>query len=513
MNDETDGRTIRADDPRLSEWLDGRLPAAEAAEVARSVAASPELTRVVADLRRVKALLAAAPALPAPAGFVADVLAALDAPPRLAAGTAARAAGGPADPRVDAEWERIELERLAGEIAEAREDAAAAETTAQPRQRWPWMTMLGALAAGLLVAALVNMPPLHSVLVEHDRDVALRGAGQPQEGLSRAVNEFFADTAADGVTEAAKETETAELVKRADETKDRALDARLAHGAADQPNQAGPKADPTGSAKGTAPGGGGGGIGGGLVDLESVDRARSDRPESGGSAPAAAEPVVVVVRGPEGRAEFTAQLAARNISVTRRPVERKSELPPGKAATKPGAPPGNADGNGVPTEGGRRAGYGDDLDRDRHANADKAAAAPVAAASMAGAEEVIAISGSREAIDQLLASLDTRRATLKAAPMRRGAEASRDTLAARDAASKRIEPTAEGATAAEPPVTLLVRLVDVGVATAATGPADAAAGPSAAKAVDPAATPAAPAAGQSQGAGDQSQGAGDRREP
>jgi pyruvate/2-oxoglutarate dehydrogenase complex dihydrolipoamide acyltransferase (E2) component len=30
MNDEPDGRTIRADDPRLSEWIDGRLPAGAA---------------------------------------------------------------------------------------------------------------------------------------------------------------------------------------------------------------------------------------------------------------------------------------------------------------------------------------------------------------------------------------------------------------------------------------------------------------------------------------------------
>jgi hypothetical protein len=118
-------------------------------------------------------LLTAAPATQAPAGFVADVLAALDAPPRLSPGTAAGSMDGPADARVDAEWERIELERIAGEIAEAREDAAVAETTAEPR-RWPWMTMLAALAAGMLVTTLVNMPPLHSVLTGEHRDVALQ---------------------------------------------------------------------------------------------------------------------------------------------------------------------------------------------------------------------------------------------------------------------------------------------------------------------------------------------------
>lgn len=505
MNDETDGRTIRADDPRLSEWLDGRLPAAEAAEVARSVAASPELTRVVADLRRVKALLAAAPTRPAPAGFVADVLAALDAPPRLAAGTAAGSGGGPADSRIDAEWERIELERLAGEIAEAREDAAVAETTPEPRHRWPWMTMLGALAAGLLVAALVNMSPLHSVLVDHDRDVALRGAGQPQEGLSRAVDEFFADTAADGVSDAAKEAEAAQPAKRANEVKDRALDARLASVPADKPAQ--PGGDPTGSEKGTALGGGGGGGGSGGGSANATV-ARADPRQSSGTSLAAAEPVVVVVRGPEGRAEFTALLAARNISFTRRPAEKmKERLALQKAVTKPGAPPGDADGDR------REARKADDLARDGLPEAPEAGVADRAAVeSMSGTEEVLAISGSREAIDQLLAALDARRENRRLAPMLRNVEA--DTLAAQDAATTRGDPTAELATAAEAPVTLLVRLVDVGVATAAATPADSAAGPSAAaKFGGAAAAPSVPTAGEAQGAGGQSQGAGDRNEP
>ena len=43
---------LSADDPRLGEWLDGRLPEAEAAQVARLVAASAELTRLVADLHQ-----------------------------------------------------------------------------------------------------------------------------------------------------------------------------------------------------------------------------------------------------------------------------------------------------------------------------------------------------------------------------------------------------------------------------------------------------------------------------
>ena len=96
-HDRHDPPPIAADDPRLSEWLDGRLSAAEAAEVARLVAASPELARLVEDLRGMRAALGAVPATPPPAGFVRDVLAAIDAAGGDAAGEA----------EVEAEWRRI----------------------------------------------------------------------------------------------------------------------------------------------------------------------------------------------------------------------------------------------------------------------------------------------------------------------------------------------------------------------------------------------------------------------
>lgn len=159
---------LSATDPRLSEWLDGRLPDAEAAQIARLVAASPELTRTVADLRQQKAALAALPASPPPARFVADVLAALDA------------AGGAADDdtAVEEEWRRIERERLDEEIAEAREDAA--ETVSEPmRNRWPWLALAGALAAGTLATVVINRP----ATIE-DREVALAGGKQPADAWS-----------------------------------------------------------------------------------------------------------------------------------------------------------------------------------------------------------------------------------------------------------------------------------------------------------------------------------------
>ena len=165
---------LSADDPRLSEWLDGRLPEAEAVQIARIVAASPELTRMVADLRQQKAALAALPASPPPARFVADVIAALDA------------AGDTADDdaEVEAEWRRIERERLEEEIAEARDDAA--EPVDEPmRHRWPWLALAGALAAGVLAAVVINRPGGMA-----DREVAIVAPQQREErDMKRAAAE------------------------------------------------------------------------------------------------------------------------------------------------------------------------------------------------------------------------------------------------------------------------------------------------------------------------------------
>jgi hypothetical protein len=540
MNDEPDGRTIRADDPRLSEWIDGRLPAAEAAIVARSVAASPELTRVVADLRRLKALLAAAPARPAPAGFVADVLTALDAPPRLAPGTAAASGGGPADSRIDAEWERIELERLADEIAEAREDAAMAETTAEPRRPWPWMTMLAALAAGLLVASFVNMPPLHSVLVEKDRDVALRGAGHPQEGLSRTVDEFFAESDGDAAAEAkpaearsdersaaSRNTDLAadDLVKRAapvaaapaaenmqdeyglaagkNQTRKEAL-AESTESQSTAKKDAAMLGSPTpGSgdlaANTSAAEGGGGGGGGGGID----PRSRKDLQESLRNRRDTTAPLVVVVRGPEGRAEFSALLAARNISISREalPENGKRLLRNEKAELEQTIPPAGRQ------AGGQRA-------------KDAAFGAPPGLSPVD--EEVIAISGSPAAIGELLAFLEAGRGngldskvggSAEALKRLARGEAKQDVAVDKPAADRargaggpagetldrnavdgeeRARPPAKVDTAAEAPVTVLVRLVDI-------APGNQAAGPTAAAVP---AQEAAPAAGEAQGAGE-----------
>lgn len=65
------------------------------------------------------------------------------------------------DPAVQAEWRRLEAERLAEERAEAREDAdeAAHEPAARrARGQWPLIAFVIALVAGIIAALVVNRP-------------------------------------------------------------------------------------------------------------------------------------------------------------------------------------------------------------------------------------------------------------------------------------------------------------------------------------------------------------------
>jgi hypothetical protein len=227
---------LSADDPRLSEWLDGRLPEADAAQIVRLVAASPELTRMVADLRRQKAALAALPTSPPPAQFVETVLAALDA------------AGDTADDdaEVEAEWRRIERERLDEEIAEARDDAA--EPVDEPmRHRWPWLALAGALAAGVLAAVVINRPGGMA-----DREVALVA---PQQG-ERSETKRAAAEARQGDTDADQDTWLPERAAAGDAVAaNRNADADKVTGLA----AAAPAAPAAAQAQGAGVGGGGGG--------------------------------------------------------------------------------------------------------------------------------------------------------------------------------------------------------------------------------------------------------------
>lgn len=160
--DSGDTSPLDASDPRLSEWLDGRLPAAEAAAVERAVAGSATLARLVADLRAIKEAARLAPAASPPASFVDRVMDAVAAAPVAAAGDVA------ADLAVEREWRSLEAKRLAEERAEAEADIVTQAPPARPvaGRMWPWLAIGSALAAGLLVTVLINRPD------DHPRQVA-----------------------------------------------------------------------------------------------------------------------------------------------------------------------------------------------------------------------------------------------------------------------------------------------------------------------------------------------------
>lgn len=67
----------------------------------------------------------------------------------------------PAEPddAIDAEWRKIEAERIAEEQDEAREDVLTPEPA---RPIWPWWVFAAILAAGVVFAAAINAPALIS---------------------------------------------------------------------------------------------------------------------------------------------------------------------------------------------------------------------------------------------------------------------------------------------------------------------------------------------------------------
>lgn len=161
FNNPTPTSTITPDDPRLSEWIDGRLGAAEAAEVERAVHASPDLMQIVDDLRANRSALGQLESQEPAAGFAESLLHSLGAVGNTGPRAAGHAGNPEVDPEVKAEWQRIETQRIAEEQAEAKEDSHAPRVAGRPR--WPlrvWQTaaMAGALAAGVLVTLVLNRP-------------------------------------------------------------------------------------------------------------------------------------------------------------------------------------------------------------------------------------------------------------------------------------------------------------------------------------------------------------------
>ena len=97
---------LSLDDPRLSEWIDGRLSVSEAMDVEQAVAASTELSRAVANLRAIKkALRQIQPQLPS-VDFVDRVMQAIQSLIRQQQANAKSANDETADSAVAAEWQR-----------------------------------------------------------------------------------------------------------------------------------------------------------------------------------------------------------------------------------------------------------------------------------------------------------------------------------------------------------------------------------------------------------------------
>ena len=117
---------LDADDPRISEWIDGRLAPDEAAEIERAVAASAELSQLVEDLRAIRA------AMRTEATGVPTV----DLGDRIMAAIASANGNG------------------------QRATAASRMNASAPtgRRSLPWLALAGALAAGVLVTVVVNIP-------------------------------------------------------------------------------------------------------------------------------------------------------------------------------------------------------------------------------------------------------------------------------------------------------------------------------------------------------------------
>lgn len=88
------------------------------------------------------------------------------------------------DAAVEAEWRRIEAERVAQEQEEARDEVP--EATGATRARsWPWLALVASLVAGVLVALAVNwfsLRPTDGVAVGTDAGPAPAPEPPPAAG-------------------------------------------------------------------------------------------------------------------------------------------------------------------------------------------------------------------------------------------------------------------------------------------------------------------------------------------
>ena len=175
-------------DPRLSEWIDGRLSTTEAAEVEQIVRQSPELTRLANDLRAIKRALSQSKTHAPNASFVQGVMQAIDA-------AVEQSESGVQNQKIANEWQHIEEQRIAEERAEAGEDASAVEESAGREKMlpthwnryWQILALSGALAAGVLVSIVIDKSRSEKNLGEETAQLQKKQSASPSPALPRSL--------------------------------------------------------------------------------------------------------------------------------------------------------------------------------------------------------------------------------------------------------------------------------------------------------------------------------------
>lgn len=175
-------------DPRLSEWIDGRLSTTEAAEVEQIVRQSPELTRLANDLRAIKRALSQSKTHAPNASFVQGVMQAIDA-------AVEQSESGVQNQKIANEWQHIEEQRIAEERAEAGEDASAVEESAGREKTlpthwnryWQILALSGALAAGVLVSIVIDKSRSEKNLGEETALLQKKQSASPSPALPRSL--------------------------------------------------------------------------------------------------------------------------------------------------------------------------------------------------------------------------------------------------------------------------------------------------------------------------------------
>ncbi len=181
-------RLMMLSDPRLSEWIDGRLSTTEAAEVEQIVRQSAELTRLANDLRAIKRALSQSKTHAPNASFVQGVMQAIDA-------AVEQSESGVQNQKIANEWQHIEEQRIAEERAEAGEDASAVEESAGREKTlpthwnryWQILALSGALAAGVLVSIVIDKSRSEKNLGEETALLQKKQSASPSPASPRSL--------------------------------------------------------------------------------------------------------------------------------------------------------------------------------------------------------------------------------------------------------------------------------------------------------------------------------------